>query len=300
MRILCVALLLASACSRIAGIGSEFRATDGGDGDGDIELDVATTGWPTNGGVGPLPCVTAADEDGDGRVDDCDNCPLDINDQMDRDYDGIGDICDPHPDFAVERLAYFNGFNSTLAQAGTKIGTNGTFEITGGLLRQTATTQPRTMFLLAGGPWRQANIELKLVGITLNGTNPYYYAGAYLLQSSNPAAPDPRPDSQNCQSRFGTVPHVKVVRIRSNVEVVADNVDLLSITGVHTQICNAARLGERPAIAGNGDNPPPSELIAKASIAIDSSDVEMAKVALWTYYAKADWAGVAVYETIYP
>lgn len=45
-------------------------------------------------------------EDSDGRTDECDNCPLDVNaDQLDGDRDGIGDVCDPHPMFAVERLA---------------------------------------------------------------------------------------------------------------------------------------------------------------------------------------------------
>ena len=39
------------------------------------------------------------DGDGDGFVDDCDNCPFTFNeDQADRDHDGVGDVCDPCPD----------------------------------------------------------------------------------------------------------------------------------------------------------------------------------------------------------
>lgn len=49
------------------------------------------------------------DEDEDGLVDGCDNCPLDPNvDQAETDGDGIGDACDPNPAHPIERRAFFD------------------------------------------------------------------------------------------------------------------------------------------------------------------------------------------------
>ncbi len=46
-----------------------------------------------------IPDSCEADTDGDGLIDDCDNCPLDANaDQADDDGDGVGDVCDRCPD----------------------------------------------------------------------------------------------------------------------------------------------------------------------------------------------------------
>ncbi len=55
---------------------------------------------------------TKHDEDGDGVVDNCDNCPADPNpDQADTDKDGVGDACDLHPGLA-ERIEYFESFET--------------------------------------------------------------------------------------------------------------------------------------------------------------------------------------------
>jgi len=56
-------------------------------------------GFPNTDGDAAADCVDT-DDDGDGSVDESDNCPLVINDQTDTDGDGIGDACDP-PDAPV-------------------------------------------------------------------------------------------------------------------------------------------------------------------------------------------------------
>jgi hypothetical protein len=57
-------------------------------------------------------CWSAAytgNEDGDEKVDGCDNCPLVPNtDQLDSDGDGVGNVCDANPMLALEKIAYFN------------------------------------------------------------------------------------------------------------------------------------------------------------------------------------------------
>jgi hypothetical protein len=52
--------------------------------------------------------ATGHDEDGDGIDDAFDNCPADSNPgQEDADGDQVGDLCDPHPGLAIDRIRYF-------------------------------------------------------------------------------------------------------------------------------------------------------------------------------------------------
>ncbi len=307
VRLAITLLSLLAGCDQLFGldgIGGAFDvaedAMDPGPGDGATEIDANTNGWPTNGGIGPKACTVSDDEDGDGRVDDCDNCPLDDNvDQVDTDFDGIGDICDPHPGYAVEQLAYFSGFNGTLAAEGVKIGTSGTFVIESGLLRQTATTIGRTLFVITGGPWRRPRVELKIASLQLNGTNPYFYSGIYILQQSAPTVPEPRPDSILCYVRHGDKPTMKVVRIRSNVEVVTSNIAVTPMP-THSLQCDAAHLDQLPAVDGAPGDVAPSMFANRTTIEASTTDVERSRIGLWTYYARSDFAGIAVYETIYP
>jgi len=51
------------------------------------------------------------DEDGDGVPDPVDNCPhLASATQLDGDGDDVGDVCDPNPTAATERIAVFDPF----------------------------------------------------------------------------------------------------------------------------------------------------------------------------------------------
>ena len=66
--------------------------------------------------------TTAADGDGDGIGDGCDNCPANGNaDQRDFDLDGVGDACDPD----VDGDGVLNGSDLCAETVGTPVDTNG-------------------------------------------------------------------------------------------------------------------------------------------------------------------------------
>ncbi len=64
--------------------------------------------WSCRGGICPVASAgscKAPDTDNDGIPDDKDNCPMLLNtDQADVDRDGVGDVCDSEPAFAMLRF----------------------------------------------------------------------------------------------------------------------------------------------------------------------------------------------------
>jgi hypothetical protein len=108
---LALALLACAGCNQIFGLDPPAGGGDGGgDDDGDGDADVR----PVDGRGGPdASCApTEHDEDGDGQVDACDNCPhIDNADQVDGDGDGVGDACDPRPSIGGDHIALFLAFD---------------------------------------------------------------------------------------------------------------------------------------------------------------------------------------------
>jgi hypothetical protein len=77
-------------------------------------------------------CWSAAytgDEDLDGILDGCDNCPLmDNQPQGDGDGDGVGDICDANPNEPLEKIAYFHPMAKFSHAEWTTGGLNGNWQ----------------------------------------------------------------------------------------------------------------------------------------------------------------------------
>lgn len=88
-----------------AGNDADAGFTDAGVDDAGVDAGIVDAGVD--------PCASGHDEDGDGVVDACDNCPVDANvDQKDSDGDGVGDVCDPHPSTPGDSIAFFDAFET--------------------------------------------------------------------------------------------------------------------------------------------------------------------------------------------
>jgi hypothetical protein len=84
--------------------------------DGDLVDAIPATGCWTSG-------QQDRDEDGDGFMDGCDNCPADFNPQQeDQDGDLVGNACDPHKTQPIDRIVYFEGFGTPSISGWTTIG----------------------------------------------------------------------------------------------------------------------------------------------------------------------------------
>lgn len=259
-----------------------------------------TTGWPMNGNVDPTPCPTdGRDEDGDMRLDACDNCPADANDtQADRDRDGIGDICDPHPEFAVERLAAFLPFNDPLNPGGAPIPTQGTWVIENGMLRQRGLTTGRTLWLLAG-MWKRPTVEVKLGNwnptVVLPST---WYVGSALIDDA--VVTKVFPDNMvSCRAKLGTNNgELQMVRNRIDTAPVQTSTAFQQHNPIATLAQTSSRHGAPPQCDGERvDAPFPT--LTHLVLGVDSGDAVYPIVGMWTFGARADFYSIVVYETIY-
>jgi len=292
-------LVLASGCGQLFGL----RTVDEVDPDARVEVvydgppALDTSGWPMDGGVMPVPCVpdTLPEEDGDGFADACDNCPLDANDQTDTDHDGIGDLCDPHPLYAIERMALFEGFNGDLS-IGTQL--SGTWQVTGGQLRQVGGTINRALFALTGA-WREPTVVVRYRNVIQNGTGVNFYAGVYMVAAGVPE--NLTPDGNMCRVRYGGGSELFLIRFRDATNVSMSTEPVTRVDDAVSMIFAAAKsYGEPPGCAGARDTLPPSQLSTHLLLAPNATDPEPASIVFWTFAAQADFDAIAVYETTYP
>lgn len=122
-----------------------------------------TTGCDAVFDLEPMTCKDQAlghDEDIDGTVDGCDNCPADANpDQEDIDADGVGDRCDPHRDEPVDSIVFFDPFTTPDPRwVAEGIGPE-EWVFEDGAVHQRGTT-PRTTLFLGGEVFANASAQI--------------------------------------------------------------------------------------------------------------------------------------------
>jgi hypothetical protein len=260
-----------------------------------------TAGWPMQGNVVPPPCVDPGNnEDGDDKPDSCDNCPMDFNqDQKDGDTDGIGDICDPFPMFAVHRLVHFDGFNSSVAATGKTIGGVGDYVIADSRLRQ-RNAENRTLFVFTEGPWKRPVVQIRMSNVQRTAQVNAFYAGVYLIPSQSP--PVRTPNGLYCKAKYGNEsPELWLQRMQGTEAVDTAIKPFVPVSDdTVTLVLSSEQLETVPHCDGERADKPLSELFRQVVIPSSTTDPEPAFVGVATENTTASFHAIAIYETTYP
>lgn len=287
-----------AACDTVFGLSRENVPSV----DGAVDGKVDAAAYPTDGGVPPgtcwgpplpVPLPMPPDEDVDGVEDRCDNCPARANaDQEDGDRDGVGDVCDPHPEWAIEKLAHFDGFNAL--PPGKAIG--GTWRYNGGSGLAQDAMGTLTLYVLATGTFREPTVDIQYAN-AVPGTNTEWQLGGMVIDDPSSAA-DARPDGLRCSEVIYTTAEDDVLldRIRGGTSVTTGRAAVAGGQSPHvTRIQYDLSVGNPQCIVTRTPG-----LVGTATLAREPEDPARVGVGLLTRLAGVTFQNVTVFETIWP
>ena len=163
--------LVVSACSPSVGVGDACSLDDpcdegvcnlSGPGDPvcvDANGDLDGDGLPNKSDFCNQQPGGNFDEDGDGRGDECDACPIAPPPaQPDRDTDMVDSPCDPDPTMDGNRITMFEGFNGTLPASWRK---DGPWEVRGGEAKLTSADPNLNAILTAPLPLASRHLAVQ-------------------------------------------------------------------------------------------------------------------------------------------
>ena len=292
-----VGLLGLAACDAVFGLERDAVPRDA-DGDPDAPVDGDALPYPTNGGIAPGTCWSSIaamhDEDADGVLDGCDNCPARANgDQKDADFDGVGDACDPHLIWAIEKIAWFDAFGAL--PAGKSFGGAWRHNGGGGLAQDQI--GPLTLYVLTTPLFREPTIDVQFSNSD-PGTSAEWQLGVMAINDPSNTT-DARPDGVRCS---------EVIYTTATDDVLLDRFRLgTNMTTGRGSIAG----GQSPHVArlrydlGVGDpecivtrsNPPSTGM---ATLERHPQDPVRVGVGLLTRLAGVTFQSVTVFETIWP
>jgi hypothetical protein len=294
--ILLLAILGAAGCDRVWGLSKDHpdAAIDAPE---DV-LEIDASAPPTDGGWILGTCwaaVTTKNDDGDTWSDGCDNCPSRANDdQADTDRDSVGDACDPHPSYAVERLAYFEGF--TAVPAARRFGP-GVWALSGGSALQQSDTSTINLMVLTTPQFRAPTVEIS-VGNFAPAGNTDWSMGVALIGEPPPVT-NVKPDMLRCGEDVYTtlIDSAALARFRGGIEVATAKGTLGGGAGPH-----AIRI-----VHGNTLDPPSCRVVrnpetntASSTFAPLATDPEMVGIGIWSRQTAVSFQSLVVYETTWP
>lgn len=222
------------------------------------------------------------DEDGDGRADVADNCPAIPNAaQEDADGDEVGDVCDPHPATALDRIYYFDpllNFDVWSVFSGTWV--VGNDEVT-----QTDVDGEMTAYLPTGAMLVDPTVMITVDGVA--GTD----GGAYLIIEETVTSSGP----------YGTLCYLNVP---SSAMVIFDDRD---VPGSYSEYYSAALPGTGPltisvqASSADGTGPTRCSGMRDGTTVVtenpmSSTPMPAARAGLYTWYAATTYRSVTVFD----
>ena len=289
-----VGLVGLAACDAVFGL--ERQAPR--DADSDLDAPVDGREYPTDGGVAPGTCwnptVSSHDEDTDGIVDHCDNCPALANPhQNDGDQDGIGNPCDPHPAWAIEKLAWFDGFNAL--PAGKAIG--GTWRFNGGSGLAQDQMGVLTLYVLATPLFREPTIDVQFSN-SVPGPNVEWQLGTMAINDP-PNVTDARPDGLRCSEVIYTTATDDVLldRFRLGTNMTTGRGSIAGGQSPHVARLSYDLGVGNPSCTITRSSP---TTMGMATLDRQPQDPVRVGVGLLTRLAGVTFQSVTVYETIWP
>jgi len=138
------------------------------------------------------------DEDGDGFSNEIDNCPGIFNQsQADRDRDGVGDACDPHPDTPGDFIVATEYFNVPTYSWTPDSGTNWALDEMGALVTTAtggvdATNTALSWSMSATSPTIEVGFAVVDYGTTMPGNHVLTIASDFVGTPSDPSFCDVR------------------------------------------------------------------------------------------------------------
>jgi hypothetical protein len=261
--------VIGTGCDRAFGLSRSADAP------ADIEVDV------------PLADVALAhhDEDGDLIDDAIDNCPADSNaTQLDGDHDGVGDACDPHPTQAIDRIRYFDSLETFPAAKWTQVA--GAWSASGDAVTQIQVGNGNGLAVLAlGAALVDPSIEVIVTALSGTGED----AGGYLITGGSGG----RPTGAIClmyepAHMLGIVEEPNVANLLEPLPGTAYPVRIVLQATAETGPGTSS--GPPSCTARRGTDP------ATTRIAGDTTSIDAAQVALWTYQGSARSESVTVFD----
>jgi hypothetical protein len=164
-----------------------------------------------------------ANEDGDAFGDACDLCPPFADQGEDADHDGVGDLCDPSPMVAGDKIIQFWGFSGGLPPGATVVGTitaaSGDATVTAG-----STTSTLTIASTAAGHedvWAEATLDADNGGAIIGVVTEHQPAtdNGIACQLVNGGTPVLRIYDSNAGSSLTSMDHAFAVATRYQLHV---------------------------------------------------------------------------------